>query len=299
MSWLSDAWDRNIGNKTGFNFGSMFNPFERSGTLGNIITSAWDMMSGQATAQKQLELYNDQLKLSKEQLYKGHQIEVQDLINAGLNPILSAQSQGAQTTLPQIPNLSGLYGEGAFDKIMSIWGQTNQTRNTNSAVSLNKSQALLNEAKADEAAANIGLLNNQAAKESAQKSLMEAQKDVEEEKYNQQIWETQLAYYKVQTAYEELQYAKKHAKNKYEIEVAEKRYKQAEAEMKEKENGLFYFDWGWNKGMDLGKTAAQIYGVGKLSNAAKSMSMQLPGKIQKGVSDGISRYYNRGMVPYK
>lgn len=299
MSWLSDAWDRNIGNRTGFSFGNMFNPFDRSNNIGDVLSSGWNMMSGQATAQKQLELYNEQLGLSKEQLYKGHQIEVQDLINAGLNPVLSAQSQGAQTSLPQIPNLSGLYGEGAFDKLMSVWGQTNQTRSTNSAVSLNKSQALLNEAKADEAAANTGLLNNQAARESAQKSLIEAQRDVEEEKYNQQIWETQIAYYKVQTAYEDLKYAKKHAKNKYEIEVAEKRYKQAEAEMKEKENGLFYFDWGWNKGMDLGRTAAQVYGFGKMANAAKTMSLNLPGKVQKGVADGIERYYRRGMVPYR
>lgn len=290
-SWFND--------RTGGIKPTWYDPMGIGGIVGNGLENGWNMMSGQATAQKQLELYEKQLELSKEQLYRGHQIQYADLLAAGINPILTAQGQGNSTNLPQIPNLSGLYGEGAFDKIMSVWGQTNQTRSTNSAVSLNKSQALLNEAKADETAANIGLLDSQAARESAQKSLYEAQRDVEEEKYNQQIWETQLAYYKVQTAYEELQYAKKHAKNKYELEVAEKRYRQAEAEMKEKENGLYYFDWGWNKGMDLGKVAAQVYGFGKMGTAAKSLSTNLPGKIQKGVSDGIYRYYNRGAVPYR
>jgi len=46
--------------------------------------------------------------------------------------------------------------------------------------------------------------------------------------------------------------------------------------MKEKQDYLYYFQFAWDKGMDIAKIATNIFGIGKI-NSAINAARKLPG----------------------
>lgn len=108
-----------------------WNPFKEVGNFLNDITGT----SSSARQQKkaQLELQHDAQNFAKWQMGNAHQMEVQDLQNAGLNPVLSSDGNGASAGV-SAGNASTGTGTDPINMIMGIIQTMNNSAKTNADI---------------------------------------------------------------------------------------------------------------------------------------------------------------------
>lgn len=243
------------------------------------------LLSAQQAAQNNFEMQKRQLAWEKQKFgmetelaNSAHQREVADLKAAGINPVLTATGgNGAETpqagSIGALPDSSGQIMSNSINSAMET--AVNGYR-INAETNLMKSQAFKENMAGIRELAESKVANKRELETAANTALLKSQRDLVDEQWNKTTHETMLAYYNVQQAAEELQYVKQNAKNKSEILAAEKKLKTAEASLKDKEDYLYYFSYIWNKGMDIGKLATNIFGIGKI-NSAINAARNLPG----------------------
>lgn len=140
--WLSDAW------------GSQWNPFSGklfSTGIPNTLTSAWKDFTGQSQYELSEKAARQntatQIAWERERAKNAHQWEVEDLENAGLNPILSAGGSGAATggINPPMPDYSNF--KGNMGALASLLTKTIEMKNMLAQGRKANSEAKLNNAK--------------------------------------------------------------------------------------------------------------------------------------------------------
>lgn len=144
-------------------FSAIFNPGEAFGT-NSMIGNALNNITGASGSARQqfnnnMELQHDAQNFAKWQMANAHQMEVQDLQNAGLNPVLSANG-GASAGVSANSTGSGTPSGNPIEMIGSIFNMLNTAKQTNATV-----DKIENEIKNETALtkANVGHINAETA----------------------------------------------------------------------------------------------------------------------------------------
>lgn len=150
----------------------------------SIIGGLGKSSSSKKAMQSWLTQFNLQKEWEKEKMKSAHQWEVQDLIAAGLNPVLSAGGSGAMNASapnPSLPDYS-TYENAKTQKITAAINMMNaytQAKAQSSQADLNEATKLKTEQEAGmiepKAMAEIKHLNSAAAVNKAQKNLVESE----------------------------------------------------------------------------------------------------------------------------
>ena len=134
MGWFKDLGSALFGDDAWF--GGM-GPHTVGGKSSTAFGGWLNDISGQSSSAKQqlknqLRLQHDAQDFAKWQMQNAHQLEVQDLQNAGLNPILSANA-GASAGVTEGTASTG-QGSDPFAMLGSIIGMINSSKQTNAQV---------------------------------------------------------------------------------------------------------------------------------------------------------------------
>lgn len=236
---------------TNFNWGSVIGG-GLSG-LGGIGSSA---LSANAAAKAQKQ----QIAWERERAQNAHQWEVMDLINAGLNPILSAGGQGAATggISAPMPDFSGIAnaGQNMFNTMLTA----QQTKNA--------------EAERDNINADTDLKTMQALETIANTRWLGA-------KEKETVANTAQSY--AHTMLLDQQYKQQDQRFQKELELLEKQIQSAQLQnderkvaiaLKQYENKMKQYSWWLNQMNEAGRTGAAL--LMGLSSGAKTAASLIP-----------------------
>lgn len=151
--------------------------------IGNIAGSFGGGNSSKKALKAWTKQFNMQKEWEKEKMQSSHQWEVQDLLNAGLNPVLSANggAMNASAPNPTLPDYS-TYENAKTQKLataINLMNAYTQAKAQSSQAELNEATKLKTEQEAGmiepKAMAEIRHLNSAAAVNKAQKNLVESE----------------------------------------------------------------------------------------------------------------------------
>lgn len=214
------------------------------GWIGAALGAAASGASNLLSAQQAEKAAKIQVEWERERAKHAHQWEVEDLKNAGLNPILSANGNGATTggISAPVPDTSGIANAGqiainALFKKQELENQTKKndadTENVIADTELKENQSTLTTAQTATEMAKKGLISKQEASEVSKQALNYAQT-------NKIDAETKAIQAKLQSEVQQLQ---------IEIELLKQQKKYNEAKQLEQEfnNKVRLLDFVTNK----------------------------------------------------
>lgn len=113
--------------------------------IGETLSAGASIYGAHKSASTAKKIAQQQINWERERALNAHQWEVQDFINAGLNPILSAGGTGANTSsiTPPMPDTSGYTSAG--QAIQKGIDQKIAQQNADTAEEIGKSEILKNE----------------------------------------------------------------------------------------------------------------------------------------------------------
>lgn len=225
-----------------------------------------------------------QINWERERAQNAHQWEISDMEKAGINPILSAGGSGAATggISPQMPDTSGItqgYNQAAqaiansanmynqFLETKKIENDSqrilNETKQTNSDLSLKGQQMRIMIEEQLNKAAERGLIKQKKATEI--KNQMKLQSDIELQQ-NQMILNEQLRG-KYETEMNYLDQQIKNLQAELDLNPERKRRIQLENELEEKENKIYYIRETVNELSRISSVGLGVYGAYQANNA--------------------------------
>lgn len=124
-------WTRGLGG-LGINPGTFWNTNNAIGGAINEVTGATN--SANTQYRNQMKLQKDAQKFAKWQMENAHQLEVQDLENAGINPIMSAGGNGATAGVTEGSASAGSASMDPISAIGNFVGMLNSSKMTKAQV---------------------------------------------------------------------------------------------------------------------------------------------------------------------
>ena len=235
---------------------------------GSLISGAASYLSGRQAGRDAESASAAQVAWERERALNAHQWEVEDLKKAGLNPILSAGGNGAVTggISAPMPDRSGYVEAGralSSGITTALDAKRVENETTQLSATLDKLKAEINETNA-----RTGFLDQQTITELAKRSLMSRQEASEVSRQALNYSSAQKMDTETKIAKEKLGLEIGNLKAQIEYLKENKKYKEADALLKQYENkmkGLTYW-------FDKGERAANIMfqGVNSAANVVRA-----------------------------
>lgn len=261
--------------------------FSLGSIAGGLIGSVGDAISTWQSGKNAREMQKRQIGWERERATHAHQWEVQDLENAGLNPILSAGGSGAQTGGVSAPTVDTSGYSKLGDHIQSA---------INSAIDARRQakEAEAIDAEIEQKGVQNSYIAEQALTEAVKRGLIDKQTATE-------AWKAQLTQQQaqqVQQMVEQQRIKFQMELQQLEVEIekakAEKKYKEADAKIKEYEEKHKKFLF-WNKQIEtttksvqnLATSAGVVIGA---ANPGKYLGGFLKSMTEKPKPTGYTKY---------